>query len=129
MQIALDRSADSPRKRRHRPARPQLLTRHQLDGRTGAAKAYDQIVADIEIDLGGRDQLSTIERALVQAFAGACITLQNLNTRLLLGETIDLGQHAQAVSAMVRVSSRLGLQRRAKDVSSLGDYLAPEAAE
>jgi hypothetical protein len=30
---------------------------------------------------------------------------------------------------MVRVSSRLGLHRRAKDVSSLGDYLAPEAAE
>jgi hypothetical protein len=67
---------------------------------------------------------------LVQAFAGACITLQNLNTRLLLGETVDLAQHALTVSAMVRVSSRLGLQRRPRDVSTLGEYLAPsEAAE
>ena len=30
-----------------------------------------------------------------------------------LGQPIDLSQHAQAVSAMVRVASRLGLQRRA----------------
>jgi hypothetical protein len=73
--------------------------------------------------------LVTIERALIEAFAGACITLQHLNTRLLLGETIDLAQHAQACSAMVRVASRLGLQRRARDVSTLGDYLSPEAAE
>ena len=74
---------------------------------------------DIEADLGGRDRLSTIERALVEAFAGAAITLQNLNTRLALGQEIDLSQHAQACSAMVRVASRLGLQRRAKDVGLL----------
>jgi hypothetical protein len=95
-----------------------------LDGRTAAAKAFDQMVTDIEIDLGGRDQLSTIERALIEAFAGACITLQHLNTKLALGESIDLAEHAQAVSAMVRVASRLGLQRRAKDIGpTLGDLL------
>jgi len=33
-----------------------------------------------------------------------------------LGQPIDLSQHAQAVSAMVRVASRLGLQKRARDV-------------
>jgi len=35
-----------------------------------------------------------------------------LNTQLALGQPIDLSQHAQAVSAMVRVGSRFGLQRR-----------------
>ena len=34
----------------------------------------------------------------------------------MLGQPIDLSQHAQAVSAMVCVASRLGLQRRARDV-------------
>jgi hypothetical protein len=121
-------SADSPPKalarRRHRATKPQLLTREALDKRTNAAKAFAQIVTDIEIDLGGADRLSTIERALIEAFAGACITLQHLNVKLALGEEIDLGQHAQAVSAMVRVASRLGLERRAKDVGpTLGDLL------
>ena len=42
--------------------------------------------------------------------------MQHLNTQLALGQPIDLSQHPQAVSAMVRVASRLGLQRRARDV-------------
>jgi hypothetical protein len=113
-----------PAKASHGRTRPQLLTRDQLDGRTNAAKVFDRLCADIEADLGGRDQLSTIEATLIEAYAGAAVTLNHLNTRLALGLEIDLSQHAQAVSAMVRVASRLGLQRRAKTVESLQDYLA-----
>jgi hypothetical protein len=94
----------------------RLLTRSQLDGRTSAAKLFDRLVVDIENDLGGHDQLSTIEHALIEGFAGAALTLHHLNTKLALGEPIDLSQHAQAVSAMVRVASRLGISRRAKDI-------------
>jgi len=117
------------RRRQHKATRPQLLTRAQLDGRTSAAKAFDKLVSDIEADLGGRDQLSTIQLALIEAFAGAAVTLQHLNTRLALGEEIDLGQYAQTVSAMVRVASRLGLQRRARDLTpSLSDLLREDEA-
>jgi hypothetical protein len=66
---ALPSRVRSPR--RHRATKPQLLTRDQLDGRTGAAKLFDRLVVDIENDLGGREQLSTIERTLVEAHA-AC---------------------------------------------------------
>jgi hypothetical protein len=38
---------------------------------------------------------------------------------LALGQPIDLGEHAQCVSAMVRVASRLGIGCRAKDVRDL----------
>jgi hypothetical protein len=72
-------SRSKPRRRR-KVTKPQLLTRDQLDGRTNAAKFFDQLVADIEADLGGREHLSTIERALVEAFAGAAVTLYHLNT-------------------------------------------------
>src|SRR5262245_25433849 len=116
MELAL-RSPPDKRRKPHRRTRPQLLTRDQLDGRTNAAKVFDRLVVDIEGDLGGHDQLSTIERALVEAFAGACVTLQHLNTQLALGQTIDLAQHTQAVSAMVRVASRLGVSRRVRDVT------------
>ena len=119
----LDTTAKPVRRRSKRATKPQLLNRATLDGRTNAAKYFDRLVSDIESDLN-RDQLSAIERQLIEAFAGAAVTLNNLNTRLLLGEAIDLGQHAQAVSAMVRVASRLGLARRAKDVGpTLGELL------
>ena len=111
MDLALRSPSTGPEKasgksrRAHRATRPQLLTRDRLDGRSNAAKVFDRLVVDIEADLGGRDQLSTIERALVEGFAGAAVTLYHLNTKLALGEKIDLAQHAQAVSAMVRVAS------------------------
>jgi hypothetical protein len=71
-----------------RATRPQFLTRDMLDGRTNAAKAFDAIVRAIVADLGGADQISAIERALVEGFAGAAVSLQNINTRLALGEAI-----------------------------------------
>ncbi len=129
-QIALARprvvAAKPTRRRSHRASRPQLLDRSQLDGRTNAARIYDRLVTNIESDLAGRDHLSTVKRALVEAFAGAYVTVNNLNARMLLGQAIDLGQHAQAVSAMVRVASRLGIERQARDVSppSVEAYLA-----
>jgi hypothetical protein len=134
MEVALDHPPKGPAvrapRRRHRASKPQLLTRAQLDGRTNAAKVFDRLISNIEADLGGRDQLSTIERALIEGFAGAALTLHHLNAKLAIGEPIDLGQHAQAVSAMVRVASRLGLQRRAKDVGpTLSDLLRADLDE
>jgi hypothetical protein len=49
----------------------RLLTRAALDGRTVAAKLYDQLVDDIQNDLGGRRKLTTIELTLVEAYASA----------------------------------------------------------
>jgi len=122
--LTAEKPNGSPRVlRKHRKVRPQLLLRDTIDKRTNAFKMFDRLVGEIEVDLGGREQLSTIERALVEAFVGAAVTLHSLNTKLALGQPIDLSQHAQAVSAMVRVASRLGLERRAKPVPTLSDYL------
>ena len=105
-------------------SRPQLLTRDELDLRTNAAKFFDRLVRDIEQDLGGRDALSTIERSLIEGFAGAALVLANLNTRLALGERIDLGDHAQVVNALTKIASRLGLQRRSREIGpTLGELL------
>jgi hypothetical protein len=118
-EIAFSQPGDAPKKpsRKHRTTKPQLLTREALDKRTNACKLFDRLCADIEADLGGREQLSTIERQLIEAFAGAAVTLSDLNCRIALGQGIEPGQHALAVSAMVRVAARLGLQRRARDIS------------
>jgi hypothetical protein len=112
-----------------RQTRPQLLDRASLDGRTSAAKAYDRLRAGIVSDLGGAANVSAVENALVDAFCGAAVTVAALNAKLLLGEPLDLAAHAQAISAMVRVASRLGTSRRARDVTppDLSAYLAGRA--
>jgi hypothetical protein len=111
-------------KRSHRATRLQLPTLSQLDQRTNAAREFSRLVSAIEADLGGRSELSNVELSLVQAFAGASVALQSLNVRLIRdGEQgLDLGLLALLGGALCRIGSRIGLQRRQRDVSpSLSD--------
>ena len=100
-----------------RRGKERLLTRAQIDGRTRARRKFDAIVAGIASDLGGEDRLSTVARHLVEAFAGAALHVNDLNARLLLGEKIDITEHAQAISTLVRIAARIGIHRLARDVS------------
>lgn len=111
-------------KRRHRAIKPQLLTRASLDQRSNAAKMFDQLVSSIEADLGGRDQLSTIEISLIEGFAGSSVVLNDLNTRLALGQAIDLAEHASVCSSMVRIAAKIGLSRRSRVVNGLVEAVA-----
>ena len=108
----------SRRRKRHRSTKLQLLTRDQLDQRTNAAKLFAKLIRDIQIDLAGPDRLSTIEKQLIEAFAGSAINLAAMNCQLALGQPVEPAQHAAVVSAMVRVASRLGLSRRCRDVTT-----------
>jgi hypothetical protein len=94
----------------HRKLR--LLNRNELDGRTTAAKTFDAIARAISRDLGGEDQLSTVQKHLVEAFAGIALHVGDCNARLLLGELVDITEHSQAASTMVRLAQRIGLQRQ-----------------
>jgi hypothetical protein len=95
----------------------RLLTRNALDGRTKARKQFDAIAKGIALDLGGEAHLSTVQRHLVEAFAGAAVHVHDLNARLLLGEEVDTLAHSQAISVMVRIASRIGTQRVARDIT------------
>ena len=118
----LELPADAPFKRRKRADRrrqtkPQLLTRAELDGRTNAAKAFDRLYSQISSDLGG--DLTAVEQSLVEGFCGATVVLQALNTKLALGQDIDLSEHAAVCSSMVRIAAKIGLSRRSRLVSGL----------
>ena len=114
----------SPKLRPSRATKQQVLTRENLDHRTRALKAFDAIARSIATDLGGEDRLSTVQRHLVEAFAGVAINVSHLNAQILIGEKVDICAHSQAVSTMVRVASRIGLGRVAKELPSLAEYLA-----
>jgi hypothetical protein len=95
----------------------RLLTRSSLDGRTRARKQFDAIAEGIAVDLGGSGQLSTVQRHLVEAFAGCAIVLQAINARILLGEPVDIADQASAASVLVRLATRIGLERKLPDVT------------
>ena len=94
-----------------------FLTRESLDGRTKASQKFDAVARAIAEDLGGEDRLSAIQKHLVEAFAGVSIHLGDLHARLLLGEKIDICEHATAVSTMVRIAQRVGVRRTQRDVT------------
>jgi hypothetical protein len=97
---------------------PRDLVR--LDKATGPARFLDRLVRDVENDLGGVRHCSRIEHELVRAFAGCATAVQYLNKEIVLGEAIgeiDFAAYATLASTLLRIGSRLGLQRRARDVT------------
>ena len=95
----------------------RLISRSQLDHRTKAAQEFDAIASAIAQDLGGEDRLSTVQKHLVEAFAGCAIHVSHMNAQLLLGLQVDILTHSNAISTMVRVAQRIGVQRIASDVT------------
>jgi hypothetical protein len=102
-------------------AKPKRAKRDlvEIDKSSGAGRFFAKLVRDVEGDLAGRRNLSRIELEFIQAFAGAATTLRYLNHQVLLGELseIDLTGYATIASTMLRIGSKLGLGRRARDVT------------
>ena len=107
----------------------RLLTRQNLDGRTKARKQFDAIADGVADDLKGSGALSTIQLHLIEAFAGCALIINAINAQLLSGEDIDIADHSQAASTLVRLASRLGLKHAPRDASTLDQYLATLPAE
>jgi hypothetical protein len=95
----------------------RLLSRDNLDGRTHALKRFDAIAKGIAADLGGEDRLSTVQKHLLEAFAGAAIAVSDINARLLSGGEVDLLELSQMTSTLVRIASRIGIKRIPRDIA------------
>jgi hypothetical protein len=115
---------DFGRKKRFKRAPRDLVP---IDKASAAARFFAKMVREIEVDLGAgsRRNLSRIECELVRAFAGAATQLRYLNHQVLLGEgsEIDLAGFSQLASTMLRIGSRLGTERRGKQVLDMNSFL------
>jgi hypothetical protein len=108
-----------PHRRASRAVKVQVLTHENIDGRLRARKKFDAIARGVAQDIAGNNQLSTVQLHLIEAFAGVAIHVNNLTAKLLRGEEVDVVEHSQAISTMVRVAQRIGIYRLARDVSTL----------
>jgi hypothetical protein len=100
------------------------------NGRTEIARRYADLVAMACTDLGGASVMSQAKIQLARRFAALSVQLEALETRIANGEVIDTAQYSQLTSTLVRVVSRLGVERLAKDIGpTLGDLLRADHEE
>jgi hypothetical protein len=99
-----------------------------IDGRTAAARRYQDLVANLISDAGGEAGMSETRRQLIRRFAALSVQAERLESRVTMGETIDLAEHCAISSTLVRLASRLGINRSAKLVPPLKDYLEMRAS-
>jgi hypothetical protein len=102
----------------------RLLTLDDLDGRTRAAQHVRDTRQEVIGDLGGAEQLSTLERASVDHVALLDAMVKDAAARWLQGEAIDPTGVTTLVNTFNRSAAALGWRRRAKDVTpDLHDYM------
>jgi len=117
------------------PPKPQAGTRKGngqivlagVDGRTGQARRFKEILATLVQDMGGDP--SEAEKAIACRAATLALWCEETEVGYAQGGDFDVLTYATASNAMRRLLADLGLQRRAKDISpSLPDYLARKRA-
>jgi hypothetical protein len=88
-----------------------------IDGRSIIARRYRDITSAIMVDQGGADQCSESRKQLIRRFAAAAVLAEQLESRLVSGETIDITEHATLSSTLVRLAQRIGINRMPHDVT------------
>ena len=97
---------------------------HNVDARTALGRRYRDIVAAVVQDQGGQDHIAEARLQLCRRFAAAALLAEQMEAQLVSGEQIDIQEHALLCSSLVRIAMRLGIDRKAKDITpSLSQYL------
>lgn len=102
-----------------------------VDGRSAQARRYRDILAALIGDQGGLDgDMSESRLQMCRRFAALCVVAEGLEGQLVNGGSIEIQAFATLSSTLVRLASRLGIDRRNKTiVPSLRDYLEGKAEE
>ena len=95
----------------------------ELDKRTALAQVMLERYRAFTDDLGGADSLTYAKRSLVERALHLEYWLALQERALIEGAEFDVGKWVQATNSLQGILSKLGLERQAKDVTSLKDYL------
>ena len=80
--------------------------------------------------MGGVDHCSEARLQLIRRFAALSVQAEAMEAQLANGTDIDITEYSQLTSTLVRVVSRLGINRTARNIMPhLHDYLEERASE
>jgi hypothetical protein len=95
-----------------------------VDGRSIVARRFRDISFAILADQGGADCCSESKLQLIRRFAACAVIAEQMEAQLARGEPINIAEHSQLSSTLTRLAQRIGIERRAKDVTpSVEAYL------
>ena len=99
------------------------------DARSAAARKFRDLVSAYITDMGGLDNCSDIKLGLLRRLAAVTVQAELIEAKMVSGEQVDITVLCTLASTTVRLSQRLGLERRTRDVSppSVGEYLQHKA--
>jgi hypothetical protein len=98
-----------------------------VDGRSAWVRRCKELIADHISDCGGEDSTSAAERSIIRRAAVLTVELERLELKFAqAGEASvdDLDLYQRTAGNLRRLLEAIGLQRRAKPVPSLQEYLA-----
>jgi hypothetical protein len=102
----------------------RLLTLDGLDARTAAYRETRRLIDEVESDLGGVENISAMERQMVQHGAVLGAIAADLEAQYLKGRRIDLVSLCTVLNAQRRAFDAIGYKRRQRDVTpSLQGFL------
>jgi hypothetical protein len=102
-----------------------------VDQRSSIARRYRDLMAEAIADSGGVDECSQARLQLIRRLAALSVQLEQLEAKLADGADIDIAEYTSLTSTLVRVVSRLGINRVPRDVTppSVAEYLAHKAKQ
>ena len=86
-----------------------------IDGRTGPARRFREIVAQMASDLGGDP--SQGQAAIMERAATLIVWCEGEEAARARGESFDIASFTTATNALRRLLVDLGLERKARDVT------------
>lgn len=109
-------------------ARSRVTNGHDIlpgvDQRSTQARRYRDLVSLIVADQGGLDRMSESRLQLIRRFAAQAVQAEAMEARLVSGDAIDVAQHSLLCSTLVRLAQRIGIDRRAKNITpSVAEYI------
>lgn len=100
-----------------------------IDGRSVVARRYRDLYEALCRDQGGEDRLSEVRLQLIRRFAAASVLAEQMEARVASGASVDISEYCQLASAATRLSNRIGIERKAKVIPDLKDYLASKTID
>ena len=95
-----------------------------VDQRSSIARRYRDLMAEAIADAGGVSECSQARLQLIRRLAALSVQLEQLEAKLADGADIDIAEYTSLTSTLVRVVSRLGINRVARDIGpTLSDII------
>jgi hypothetical protein len=121
------------RSRHHRSALTNgnrlFVLEGNADGRSASYRRFKDVLEQILADIGGAEHLSEGQRQLCRRAATLSIAAEAMEADAIGNKPFDVDLYGQLTDRLGRCLQRLGLERKARDVTpTLQSYLQAKAA-